>query len=637
MRAPVLVVGTGAWRDGAAGSNGAGPGRLAPARRRRTWPSLRAGDGATTCSRRPAWWWARRRRGAGRHPRARSPHRPADQRALVPALVVGDDAGLDPDLRGRLPHDRADPPARRLGHQPHPGRGLPAGRWRGGPGSGAAALVRRGASGIVGLRAAGARRSRACSGRRRWARSRWSGWAPTGASAGRRALGVAVVGAAAARPGLAGAVGLRAVGAGDGGHPAPRAGLARRAARAGCRGWVAEAVAVPVAAQLACTPVVAAISGQVSLVAVAGQPAGRARWSARRPCSGLAGGLLGAGLGAARARSLGTLAGWCVAWIVRGRRSGARRCPPRRVGWSSGALCPGGADRAVRAWSPADRAAAAPARRRARLARCSLPWSPCWCRPPTPGLAAAGLGAGRLRRRAGRRAGAQRRAGRRGRRRRRSGPARGGPVPAPARGRRVPLLVLTHFHADHVDGLPGVLSGRQVGEVEVTGCRPAGRRRRRSRRPRRRACAARAPYGEAPAVGRGRPQVLWPPPGAGDGPRRAAAPPTTPASCCWSRSRGVRILLTGDVEPEAQAALARACPALDGRRAQGAAPRQPLPGPRLPAGPRRAGRVVSVGADNDYGHPAAATLRRRSPTPASSVLRTDRDGDSPWSARRRAA
>ena len=41
--------------------------------------------------------------------------------------------------------------------------------------------------------------------------------------------------------------------------------------------WVAEAVAVPLAAQLACTPLVAAISGQVSLVAVRGQPA-------RRPC-----------------------------------------------------------------------------------------------------------------------------------------------------------------------------------------------------------------------------------------------------------------------------------------------------------------------------------------------------------------
>ena len=25
----------------------------------------------------------------------------------------------------------------------------------------------------------------------------------------------------------------------------------------------------------------------------------------------------------------------------------------------------------------------------------------------------------------------------------------------------VPLVVLTHFHADHVDGLPGVLDGRR--------------------------------------------------------------------------------------------------------------------------------------------------------------------------------
>src|SRR3954447_7262315 len=34
--------------------------------------------------------------------------------------------------------------------------------------------------------------------------------------------------------------------------------------------------------------------------------------------------------------------------------------------------------------------------------------------------------------------------------------------------RRVPLVVLTHFHADHVDGLPGVLSGRRVDAIEVT-------------------------------------------------------------------------------------------------------------------------------------------------------------------------
>ncbi|WP_246097527.1 ComEC/Rec2 family competence protein, partial [Streptomyces botrytidirepellens] len=34
---------------------------------------------------------------------------------------------------------------------------------------------------------------------------------------------------------------------------------------------------------------------------------------------------------------------------------------------------------------------------------------------------------------------------------------------------RIPLLVLTHFHADHVAGLPGVLRGRSVGAIETTG------------------------------------------------------------------------------------------------------------------------------------------------------------------------
>ena len=32
----------------------------------------------------------------------------------------------------------------------------------------------------------------------------------------------------------------------------------------------------------------------------------------------------------------------------------------------------------------------------------------------------------------------------------------------------VPLAILTHFHADHVDGLAGLLHGRKVGEIETT-------------------------------------------------------------------------------------------------------------------------------------------------------------------------
>ncbi|OIV35397.1 hypothetical protein BIV57_21810, partial [Mangrovactinospora gilvigrisea] len=50
-----------------------------------------------------------------------------------------------------------------------------------------------------------------------------------------------------------------------------------------------------------------------------------------------------------------------------------------------------------------------------------------------------------------------------------------GPDPAPVDRclrrlgvRRIPLLVLTHFHADHVGGVPGVLRGRRVGEIEVS-------------------------------------------------------------------------------------------------------------------------------------------------------------------------
>ena len=56
--------------------------------------------------------------------------------------------------------------------------------------------------------------------------------------------------------------------------------------------WVAEAVAVPLAAQIACTPLVAAISGQVSLVAVV---ANLLAAPAVGPATvlGLAGGVLG--------------------------------------------------------------------------------------------------------------------------------------------------------------------------------------------------------------------------------------------------------------------------------------------------------------------------------------------------------
>ena len=90
--------------------------------------------------------------------------------------------------------------------------------------------------------------------------------------------------------------------------------------------------------------------------------------------------------------------------------------------------------------------------------------------------------------------------------------------------------------------------------------------------------------------------------------------------------RGVRLLLCGDIEPEGQAALARSLPGLrvdvlkvphHGSRYQDLDLLASL-GARL--------ALVSVGADNDYGHPAEPT-RAALAGAGARVLRTDLDGD----------
>ena len=184
-------------------------------------------------------------------------------------------------------------------------------------------------------------------------------------------------------------------------------------------------------------------------------------------------------------------------------------------------------------------------------------------------------------------------------------------LPRPARRQRVPLLVLTHFHADHVDGLAGVLDGRAVGAVEVPPLADPpegaarGRRARAARpgcRPRRRRTARRG--GSATLTL----QVLWPLPGRPPAGRGDGSPPTTPAWCCSSRWRGVRLLLTGDVEPDAQAALARR---LAGLRVD--VLKVPHHGCRYQDLEFLTGLGARLawcrwGEDNDYGHPAPETL-----------------------------
>ncbi|WP_078603269.1 ComEC/Rec2 family competence protein [Streptomyces sp. NRRL S-455] len=139
---------------------------------------------------------------------------------------------------------------------------------------------------------------------------------------------------------------------------------------------------------------------------------------------------------------------------------------------------------------------------------------------------------------------------------------------------RVPLVVLTHFHADHVAGLPGVLRGRAVGAIETTGFEePADQ----AAFVRRQAAARRVPVTRAAAGDRRRTgelswQVVWPPPSVPASPPPNAPPgahphvlpahqepegPNDASVAMLVRSAGLRLLLLGDLEPPAQRALAR--------------------------------------------------------------------------------
>lgn len=188
----------------------------------------------------------------------------------------------------------------------------------------------------------------------------------------------------------------------------------------------------------------------------------------------------------------------------------------------------------------------------------------------------------------------------------------------------VDAVLLSHLHADHTDGLPGVLRGRRIGELVVG---PLEEPAEQARQVRRWAATAglvprRAVAGETRAVGGLRWRVAWPH-RVIDGEGSAANNASLVLEVVTAE--GLRLLLTGDIEPPAQRALrAHLTGPVDvvkvphhGSRHQDAALLSAT-GARL--------AVVSAGRDNDYGHPSRSTLDILGSAGAL-VLRTDRDGD----------
>ncbi|MCK9899841.1 ComEC/Rec2 family competence protein [Frankia sp. Cpl3] len=532
---------------------------------------------------------------------------------LLPALVVGDTSELDPGLKDDFRTAGMSHLTAVSGANLAIATGavlVMLGRTRLGPRSRAlagavalaafvilarpsASVVRAGAMGLVGLAALALGRPRAVLAALAGAVLAVIAADPTFALSAGFALSVlATVGMVVWGPGWGEALERRT------GARWPDASRRLRAAT----GRVGEAVAVAAAAQFACTPVLAWLGGGVSLIAI---PANVAAAPAVAPATVL--GLLTMGLAAVHpptAEPVARLAALPCRWlvVVADRAAGI---PGATVGWPAG---PVGAALALVVVVLTVTMARRPATRRllaaivvgllvARLFL--LPRLDGW---PPPGwrLVACDVGQGDalvLR----------------------AGPGSAvvvdvGPDPelvaACLKGlgiRRVPVLILSHLHADHAGGLTGVLGRVPVGELVVS---PLPEPAQQWAAVQRGAQAAGVPVrtvlaGSAGSTGDVRWRVL--------GPERVlrgtASDPNNASLVLFAEVAGVTMLLTGDAElPEQRQLAHHGTVAVDVLKvAHHGAEEQT---DDFLTATTAAVAVISVGTGNTYGHPAPGTIAR---------------------------
>lgn len=194
---------------------------------------------------------------------------------------------------------------------------------------------------------------------------------------------------------------------------------------------------------------------------------------------------------------------------------------------------------------------------------------------------------------------------------------------------RIPLVVLSHLHADHVGGLEGVLADRAVGAVALSPARsPAWAWEEVEEK----ATGAGVPIVQLEAGRR----LAWPglsievlaPAGDDVMPAvEAEGSEINNASLVLRAATPAgRVLLSGDVELSAQARLLNARTDLTAEVVKVPHHGSRYTSPELFAAIRARVAVVSVGAGNRYGHPSPVTLRALAST-GTLVARTDLDGD----------
>jgi competence protein ComEC len=208
-----------------------------------------------------------------------------------------------------------------------------------------------------------------------------------------------------------------------------------------------------------------------------------------------------------------------------------------------------------------------------------------------------------------------------------------GPAPAAIRGcldrlgiTRVPLLIITHFHADHVDGLIGVMRHRRVGQLWVSPLVPSGPLAAIvQQQAKQRGIPMDGPLpGTRATVGEAELQVLGPVNHVAAG-RDESSKENDSSLVIMVKLSGLRLLLTGDVEPPGQRAILSA-----GLDLQADVIKIPHHGsaqqePAFIAATHARLAIASAGADNDYGHPAPRTVQLVRSL-GMTMLRTDQHG-----------
>lgn len=184
----------------------------------------------------------------------------------------------------------------------------------------------------------------------------------------------------------------------------------------------------------------------------------------------------------------------------------------------------------------------------------------------------------------------------------------------------IDALVITHFHADHVGGLRGALRGRELRAAFTTSLNEPESQAREARAMvnERGVQLAVLHSGVSQQSGSVMWKVLWPSRLIDDEPNNASIVLIADAG-------GLRFVLPGDIEPEAQAAVMAENPSPGAQVAK-----VPHHGSRYqdPAFARWTGAslaFVSVGEGNSYGHPAASTVANWQAAGAQ-VVRTDQQG-----------